>query len=281
VQGRPVSFSGNPGDSGPRKVGMVVSNDASGPELVALGQTIRHGIERCGAKPYVVATKGQDKATQSVQDMAAFRQAGITTVVWVAGESTEYTTAAGNLHYLPEWLIPGDLSDDTNLAARLNDQQVMAQARTLTTYTRVDTVEGQPCFDAAREADPSIPRTDAIAACLQYPTVLELFNALQVAGPKLTPSAIDAGIHAIPPYASNDPTTPACFYETHDYTCVKDVQVTWWDPQGTVPGSSARGCWRMQEGGHRYLADSWPSGEGERQRDRAKDRCNIQGPEIA
>jgi hypothetical protein len=87
-----------------------------------------------------------------------------------------------------------------------------------------------------------------------------LFTGIQVAGPRLTPDSISDGFHAIPPFSSRDPQTPSCYFDVDDYTCVKDAAVMWWDP--TAPNnSSARGAWRMPEGGRRYLRDQWPERE--------------------
>jgi hypothetical protein len=81
-----------------------------------------------------------------------------------------------------------------------------------------------------------------------------------VAGPKLTPSALDQGFHAIPPYLSSDPQEPACFYDPGDYTCVKDAEASWWDQSGVPPSRTQTGCWRMWNGGLRYGAGRWPGG---------------------
>src|SRR6185503_2209172 len=83
---------------------------------------------------------------------------------------------------------------------------------------------------------------------------------IQVAGPRLGPTSIDRGYHAIPAVRSNDPTTPACFYSNGDYTCVKDAQAEIWDGGGQPPGDNRPGCWRAIEGGHRYLPGEWPKG---------------------
>ena len=95
-----------------------------------------------------------------------------------------------------------------------------------------------------------------------------------MAGPRLGPTSVDKGYHAIPKIPSTNPKVPACFYDPGDYTCVKDAVVMWWDPQGKPPGSTSQnGCWRMYEGGKRYLAGTWPQGDVLAQRTPA-DICN-------
>ena len=50
----------------------------------------------------------------------------------------------------------------------------------------------------------------------------------------------------------------ACFYDPNDYTCVKDAQAMYWDPQGQVNAEKQRGCWRMVDGGVRHIFGHWP-----------------------
>jgi hypothetical protein len=130
------------------------------------------------------------------------------------------------------------------------------------------------CFLAHREADPDAPRGDVIgAACEFYDDLFQLFTGIQVAGPRLGPTSIDKGYHAIPRIASINPKVPACFYNDGDYTCVKDAAPMFWDPDGKAPGASQNGCWRMPEGGKRYLTATWPPGDAIAQR-RPDDVCN-------
>jgi hypothetical protein len=49
---------------------------------------------------------------------------------------------------------------------------------------------------------------------------------------------------------------PACFYESGDYTCVKDSVAMWWDSRG-----STQGCWKVTLAGKRFVADAWPEGD--------------------
>ena len=44
---------------------------------------------------------------------------------------------------------------------------------------------------------------------------------------------------------------PACYYDPGDYTCVKDSVAMYWDPNGSIPGYSGKGCWRAPLGGVR------------------------------
>ena len=118
------------------------------------------------------------------------------------------------------------------------------------------------CFLAHREADQETPKSDVISyACEFYNDIFQLFTGIQVAGPRLGPTSIDKGYHAIPQIPRPTRRCPACFYDPGDYTCVKDAVVMWWDSDGRAPGSQSAGCWRMVEGGKRYLTGTWPAGD--------------------
>ena len=123
-----------------------------------------------------------------------------------------------------------------------------------------DTLQTQICYQEYRTVDSSAADTDVQGfACAEYNDLRQFFTGVQVAGPRLGPASVDKGYHAIPPVESKDPRTPACFYEPNDYTCVKDAQAMFWDPNGQVYSESQKGCFRMVDGGERHVAGKWPN----------------------
>lgn len=291
VAGRSTQFSGNPEDAGkPRRLGLLRMSFAGLASQVAFGNEVRRELQaQCGVVPVVerafdspssVRCVDGDDAVTAVNDMQAFREAGVTTILWVVSQDGCHVTAAASLGYRPEIVVAGDGIVESNGSGQLIDQTVWQHARAITPYTRVVRHADRPCFVAAREADAQL-RSDYIAnyACDWYPGILQLFTGVQVAGPRLTPESMDKGFHAIPPHRGADPTVPACFYEPDDYTCVKDAATQWWDPAGQGPDESRNGCWRMMEQGRRHLWDEWSSVELESRRG-PDDRCNGQGRRI-
>jgi hypothetical protein len=101
--------------------------------------------------------------------------------------------------------------------------------------------------------------------------MFQLFRAIQVAGPRLGPSSVDKGFHAIPRIRSTDPFIPACFYDPSDYTCVKDAVAERWTNKG--PAETDDGCYQMTEQGLRYFAEIWPEGPPTAQ-EKPDDPCN-------
>ena len=294
VANRPVAFSGNPGDKGTRKLGILIYSGSSSvqiPEETQYGNLVKSGIEQgCGVRfadtGFKDAGAPTNFASNAALTMADFKQKGVTTVIDV-GVSVYEGKAAGATQYRPEWIIAGDgAADTTQFAGDTADQTVWSNAFLMTDFTRRGPhPQDDACVQSALEGDPTINVNDAAYYyCAYYLSTRQLFTAIQVAGPRLTPSSIDQGFHAIPRVATDNSRVPTCFYDVGDYTCVKDTMLEWWDKSGTDPefasnpdgGSSGNGCWRMVSQGQRSLIGQWPSGEISARKQPAIDACNGQ-----
>jgi hypothetical protein len=185
------------------------------------------------------------------------------------------SAAATQLQYNPEWVVAGDGQQDGTTYGQRQDQNQWSHAVLVSNQTKIGVVEQELCYQAYREVDATAPTSDVQNfACPQYNDLRQLFTGMQVAGPKLGPSSVDKGFHAIPPVASSDPRVPACFYEQRDYTCVKDSVVLWWDINGIAPNNGNPGCWRMAENGKRYIFGTFEKEEATLDRDFAHTPCN-------
>ena len=282
----PVSFSGEAAHMGQqRKLGLLGTSGPDRPELQAFRDLVKAEIAACGGNLVIEnsfprAGYAQDATTPpgyAAENMVAFKDAGVTTVIWAGGLETKQSQAAAAIlptGYRPEWVVAGDRLLESRDNASQQEQSVWRHAMVVSNVTREGLQDEELCFLAHREADPDAPRGDVIgAACEFYDDLFQLFTGIQVAGPRLGPTSIDKGYHAIPRIASTNPTVPACFYNDNDYTCVKDAVPMFWDPDGRAPGASQNGCWRMPEGGKRYLTGTWPAGDATAQR-RPDDVCN-------
>ncbi len=260
-----TSFSGN-GDNGqPRKLGLLWSDDDNFPFLRTMKDRVKRDVTACGGQ-FVAeasfpvggfATGSSDNIEAGTTAMAEFSSAGVTTVIWPGGMEVNISNQAGASNFRPEWIVLGDGLHDTNEHGQLMDQSVWQHAWVITPRTLVGRDEDEPCFQAAREAEPSADRRDITSfACTFYNDTRQLFTGIQVAGPKLNPGSMDRGFHAIPRKESSSVQVPACFYDKGDYTCVKDVQAEWWDATGT-----GQGCWRSARGARRFLAGGWTPGD--------------------
>jgi len=281
----PVSFSGNAEVQGQKRVlGLLYTSDSTRPGYTRFASLVRRDIEGCGGSFRAVHDfpkagsefAGNDPPDVIAANMADFKRQGVTTIIWAQGQETSASGVAQSSNYFPEFVIAGDQTMEGNLnSQRQTGQEAWNHAVVVTNLTALPGTTQQQCYLAYKEADPSAPDQDIFHACNLYRDPFQLFVGIQVAGPRLRPSAIDTGFRAIPKIASTDPQLPACYYEPDDYTCVKDAQVEWWQSSGQSESSSTPGCWRMIEAGRRYRAGSWPEGDATKQIDRTKpDPCN-------
>jgi hypothetical protein len=109
---------------------------------------------------------------------------------------------------------------------------------------------------------------DRFIGPLIYEELMQVFTAVQMAGPNLTPGSVERGFASFRRNAADDGSSPTAYYTPADHTFVKDLMLVRWDVAGTPPGGSdpsvgggAAGCYRELDGGARHLEDGWPSGD--------------------
>jgi len=273
VVGQPVVDSGNAGANGkPRVLGLITMTDPDWPNLTKYGSLVKSQVEACGGKFAATGTvpmeAGSTVSTYPEEDMAALKQAKVTTVIWPGGTDDDLSKAAAALDYYPEWIIGGDGQfNDEDRTATAETASVWAHAWLVTFWAYRPPPAEQLCREALDEVDPNTGQ-DGFWGCISsvYDDLRQLFTGIQVAGPNLTPASINEGFHAIPAIASSNPQVPACFYPADDYTCVQDSVVEHWNPkvdgQGNyVGGTNSSGCWLMLGDGQRTLdGNRWPAG---------------------
>ncbi|MHB8509104.1 MAG: hypothetical protein ACYDGR_10730 [Candidatus Dormibacteria bacterium] len=286
VIGKPVIDS-NGYNGQARGLGLLYTSDPAYPELTRFGHLVQQQVESCGGqfkdiKTFPLAEHvgsvpiTDPAASYATTNMADFRQKGVTTILWAGGYETYQSKAATRQQYFPEWVLAGLGGLDGISEAQLNDQNQWAHA--WVTTPRLPQIAGQvgQCTQALREVDPSVGSGDIRYGCGLFPLyqdLRQLFTGIQVAGPRLTPATLGEGFRAIPARPGGGPQSPACFYPTGDYTCVKDATREWWDPSAPPVGpSSPPGCWRLALGGQRFLADGWPD---DNLGPRGSDPCNT------
>ena len=283
VVNKPVSFSGNPGQNGQKRVlGMWSTRDKDRPELLRLATLVKEQVTACGGsfaadEHFPKAQYVQDNSTTpeyAALASANFQQAGVTTLIWPGGLETQLGKHSPNWH--PEIVAMGDLNLEGNGEAQYQEPSFWSNAWMVTNITHYPAFEESYCYLAYTSVEPNVVRADLESTgCNFYNDVRQLFTGIQVAGPRLGPTSIDKGFHAIPRIISTDPRTPSCFYDPGDYTCTKDATLEWWDPAGKSPNNDRTGCYRMHQKGKRFLATTWDnSNVNVPARDAARDYCN-------
>jgi hypothetical protein len=287
-----VTFSGNNDTGSPRKYGLLLTDDPTAVDYRKVQDlAVQDMKSMCGFNPtdtkYFHYCCGYNitgpNSGWGTTNMAQFKAEGITTVIWPGGEESEDMIAADKLQWYPEWMLLGDGGLDGNLMSAEPTKEI-TNAWVASPITLQNT-GGQPvepaCLDALLQVNPSISRSgsDIALACdgpytgNEFDDIRQLFTGIQLAGPKLTPTNMDQGFHAIPAKPSTGPTQPACYYLPGDYTCVKDAVAEWFDTNTPEAASDSTGCWRMWRGGARFLPGHWPSGDV--QDHTSADICNL------
>ena len=269
-------------NEGKRKLGLLYTSSDDFPGFQLMTQKVEETVKGCGGSfakraSFSGCCLAQDpsSAGSMSQDIASFRQAGVTTVVWTGGITGNFARQAASQGYYPEYIILGDTILDAKHPVRLSQSSAAFDGRAIvvTPQPFQPGIEQQLCFQAYREIDKKTPNQDLAYTCNYYTNLFQFFVGIQVAGPKLTPSAMDKGFHAIPQRYSGSPVVPACFYKPGDYTCIKDGAAYIWSANKTAPGDQQPGCWTAIEGGKRYAPGTWPA-ENVNARIRGNEPCS-------
>lgn len=278
----PVTHSGNSGDMGKkRKYGLLYTTDPDWPgqryfaELMKarLKRGCPNGAEIKVANEYTYPRNGwsqdthPDEAQKARENIQRMRLDGVTTILWLGGYETQHSVAADEASWYPEWVLAGDVQNDQTEEASYQQQDAWRHAWIATNQLREDRIAEAPCRQAYRQSEPYGTANKELEACALYRSFFMLFRGVQVAGPFLTPDAVDQGNHSLPRKESKNPATAACYYDPGDFTCVKDAQESWWDPDAPNPNGSndatagLPGCWRMANGGIRHVSGGIPPGD--------------------
>lgn len=269
-----AKHSGNPERNGqPRKFGLMYTTDQGWEKLILFRQLTKRKLAACGVTwetevSFPVCCWTQDNATDpsyAALNVAELESKGVTTVLWLGGTESRTTKAAASRGYLPEWVVMGDGNIDGMTDGQVQDQSAWGHAWTISYNMREDNRTTTNAWKACREADPNADLHTCLRVNQMYRDHFMLFQAIQVAGPELTPWKVDAGFHAIPRIRSTSPYLAAFYFDPDDYTGVKDAMEQWWDRACRTPTPSAlnsdQGCYRMVRGGLRYPAWSWEGGD--------------------
>src|SRR5581483_606273 len=245
VVGEPVAMNGDAGENGnSRRLALLSPDNTRPPQYAELTQLVRERLSACGAPvvaeahltptgecggigaPASVATEAPNTA-QAAAIMQRFRDARVTTVLWLGCNDSNIGPGALAANYRPEWVLLGDgLADNTfTVVADRSDVVFDHHAVVVTPMAALGRLAGSHCYDAQREVDPSLPADpeyvprrvlataadasvggmpppfntalDAYLGCYLYSDLLQTVGAVQLGGPRLTADSVAAGLHAL------------------------------------------------------------------------------------
>ncbi len=219
-----------------------------------------------------IFTYGLDISTfqTSVQQaIVQFKAAGVTTIVTACDSYSLslLTKAAAAQNYKPEWLLNGVAGDDTDSVAQTYDQSEVAgslfglsEAAPQNTFFGPNSLAGKLYKQLTGHEIP--PGTDG-----DYSELVWIFNALQAAGPDLTPQNMARGVHALPTLGAPNyvygawswNAGPSGAANTGDHTAVTDDRFVYWNAGAVSPINGKMGTYVPIFGGKRYSLNDWPT----------------------
>jgi hypothetical protein len=203
------------------------------------------------------------------QAIIQFKAAGVTTVICSADPFSLglLTKAAAAQNYHPEWFMTGTaLTDLDQTAQGLYDQAEieghmfgMSESAPSTSTTGPSSLAGKLY---QRLTGHQIPKgTDG-----NYGGLVSIFDALQAAGPDLTPANMARGLHALPTLGAPGyqyglwtwNTGPTGKAGGGGHTAGDDARFVYWDGTKTSPLNGQKGTFVAVFGGKRYILGKWP-----------------------
>ena len=217
-------------------------------------------------------TYGLDISTfqQSAQQaIVQFKAAGVTTIITAcdAFSLSLLTKAAAAQNYHPEWLLNGVAGDDTDSVAQTYNQSEVtghlfgtSEASPQTEIFGPNSLAGQLYQKLTGHQIPA--GTDGA-----YDNLVWMFDALQAAGPDLTPQNVARGVHALPSLGAPDYTFGKWDLSTNpqgnvgygDHTMISDARFIYWNGAATSPDNGKQGTYVPIFSGQRYSVGQWPT----------------------
>ena len=207
-------------------------------------------------------------AQSAQQAMVQFKAAGVTTVVLACDPFSVgfLTKAAAAQNYYPEWMLEGTAATDTDNFAQTDDPSEVtghlfgvSEANATVDIYGPTSPAGKLYQKITGHAIP--PETDG-----DYAGLVEIFDALQAAGPNLTPQNLARGMHALPVLGA-----PAYSYGTWswnqgptgqsgagEHSSLIDARFVWWNPTAISPVDNKPGTLVAVANGKRWGLGQWP-----------------------
>lgn len=235
-------------------------------------QTMEQKYHVPAAQVSTVFTYGLDISTfqQSVQQaIVQFKAAGVTTIVTACDSFSLalLTKAAKAQNYHPEWLLNGVAGDDTDTVAQTYDPtEVNGHLFGLSEAPPQNILFG-PSSPAGKLYQHLTGHAIPAGTDGDYGDLVWIFNALQAAGPDLTPQNLAKGVHGLPALGAPDysygkwdlSTGPTGAQGDGDHTLVSDARFVYWNGTGTSPDNGKQGTFVPVFNGKRFSTGQWPT----------------------
>ena len=261
MAGMPAIYAGDPLlRSRTRVIGLVSMDN---PLYVQSADYITsHLKSQCGVSVARQATYSENTTTmetESASIVAQMRGAGATTVVCFCDPLMPIflSNSADQQQYRPEWLAGNDLDPVTRDYA--SDQW----AHAMSDGGQWPAPSGSEAYQAFQRAEPGGQPAEQYYP-LAYYTLVQIFDALQAAGPRLNPQSFEQGMFSLPGSLPGGPVGTWRF-GAGAFTPQADSQLGWWNPNATSNFDGKKGAWESCNGGTWYPFDNPAAYGGPRQ----------------
>lgn len=238
-----------------RKFGLIYDDTPTSSEVASQTQT--YLFNECGvkfAKTIAYGGSASEIQSQATTMVAEMKAAGVTTVVCQCDPVTpiSISQAADEQSYRPEWIVPNDLDP----IARQTQQDQWSHAMAVGGQWPAEAQsEAYRVFELATHGQQPAEQYYPLA----YFTLMQIYAALQTAGPDLTPATFQHAMFTLPP-STPGATNGDWAYGTDAFTSGIDAQIGWWNPNATSNFDGKKGAWESCEGGRWFRFDqasSW------------------------
>jgi len=205
---------------------------------------------------------------QAQEAIVQFKAQGVTTVILACDPFSAglLTKAAAAEDYHPEWFTIGTAFTDQDLSPQTYDDpaevtgHLFGMSELSPSTAGPTTLAGQLYQKLTGHVIPK--ETDG-----NYSQLVEIFDALQAAGPDLTPQNMARGLHALPnlgaPLYQYGQWSWNLGVSGHpgggEHTADIDARFIWWNGNGISPFNGLKGTYVAAFGGRRFTLGHWPT----------------------
>jgi hypothetical protein len=274
IQGRPAALSTDPTmQQRTRQIALLYGRDPNDPSQArqldaTTGRLCNYHFAQILQLDDGTTTTPRTTAQQMFSDQNHGNTSDTSMLCWqcpvIPSQYVQQITAD---NYHPETLFSaGDW--DGNFWARQSYSTVMANATGITWRWRQPPLPQSWWWQAYQEVDPN-NSPDTFTGYTIYEELMQVFGAIQMAGPDLTPQNVARGMQR---WHSDDVSqgyNPRGGFQGGSATFIQDLMEERWDTTGIPPGGvqqdnndagNATGCYRMVELARRHY-DDWPEAD--------------------
>ena len=221
-------------------------------------EAMNEELARCGEKIQVTVKHNlYDNQSGTSAAITKLRSEGVTTVL-VGGDAVTpvvFTSEAANSEYWPEWINMGAGGMNSSSSARLYNQEQWAHSLGLFYQEMPREATEQDYYRAYKSVDPG---GDAGGAGL-FRELQLIANAVQGAGPELTPETFWKGLQKMPRRPPQPVWSIGGAFGPNDFSYSDYVSLIWYDTETTEPGEDLPGVYKWVWGGRRFKLGEIPT----------------------